>query len=98
MSHSTAERCLEGTTLDSRRHHDREDHPGPRGQPDYAVYAVGSTGAAATVPGAADLSHSIAEYEHAGRRRAAVADSPADAAGRPGGGRAVTRDRVSNGS
>jgi NADH dehydrogenase len=46
---------------------------------DYLVYAVGSTGAAPAVPGAAEHAHSIAEYEHAGRLRAAVADSPADA-------------------
>lgn len=46
---------------------------------DYLVYAVGSTGAAPAVPGAAEFTHSIAEYEHAERLRAAVTACPADA-------------------
>jgi len=41
---------------------------------DYLVYAVGSTGAALTVPGAAEFAHPIAELEHAEALRAAIAD------------------------
>ncbi|TFV61060.1 FAD-dependent oxidoreductase [Mycobacterium sp. PS03-16] len=39
---------------------------------DYLVYALGSTGGAMTVPGAAAHAHPIAEYEHAERLRAAL--------------------------
>jgi NADH dehydrogenase FAD-containing subunit len=46
---------------------------------DYLVYAVGSTGATLTVPGAAEFAYPIAEYEHAEPLRAAVAAAPADA-------------------
>lgn len=46
---------------------------------DYLVYAVGSTGAALTVPGAAEFAYPISEYEHAERLRAAVAAAAADA-------------------
>jgi NADH:ubiquinone reductase (H+-translocating) len=41
---------------------------------EYLIYAVGSTGAALTVPGAAEFAYPIAELEHAGRLRAAMAD------------------------
>ena len=40
---------------------------------DYLVYAVGSAGAAPTVPGAAEFAHPISELEHAEPLRAAVA-------------------------
>ncbi|WP_101789010.1 NAD(P)/FAD-dependent oxidoreductase [Nonomuraea indica] len=47
---------------------------------DYVVYAVGSTGAIpASVPGAADFAHSVAEFEAAERLRARLAELPADA-------------------
>ena len=39
---------------------------------DYLIYAVGSTGAAPTVPGAAEFAYPIAEFEHAQRLRAAL--------------------------
>jgi NADH dehydrogenase FAD-containing subunit len=41
---------------------------------DYLVYAVGSTGAALTVPGAAEFAYPISELEHAEALRAAMAD------------------------
>jgi NADH:ubiquinone reductase (H+-translocating) len=40
---------------------------------DYLVYAVGSTGAALTVPGAAEFAYPISELEHAEALRAAMA-------------------------
>lgn len=40
---------------------------------DYLVYALGSTGAATTVPGAAEFAYPIAEFEHAEPLRAALA-------------------------
>jgi NADH:ubiquinone reductase (H+-translocating) len=40
---------------------------------DYLIYAVGSTGAAPTVPGAAEFAYPISELEHAEPLRAAVA-------------------------
>ncbi len=40
---------------------------------DYLIYAVGSTGAALTVPGAAEFAHPISELEHAEPLRAALA-------------------------
>jgi NADH dehydrogenase len=40
---------------------------------DYLIYAVGSTGAALTVPGAAEFAHPISELEHAEQLRAAMA-------------------------
>lgn len=43
---------------------------------DYLVYAVGSTGAGWTVPGAVERAHSVAEHEQAVRLRAAVAGMP----------------------
>lgn len=46
---------------------------------DYLIYAVGSTGAAATVPGAAEFAYPISEYEHAAPLRAAVTAAAADA-------------------
>ncbi|MET1132563.1 MAG: FAD-dependent oxidoreductase [Aeromicrobium sp.] len=46
---------------------------------DYLIYAVGSTGATATVPGAAEFAYSIAEHEDAERLRAAAASCPTDA-------------------
>ncbi|WP_153412326.1 NAD(P)/FAD-dependent oxidoreductase [Nocardia macrotermitis] len=47
---------------------------------DYVVYAVGSTAAVpASVPGAVEFAYPIAEYEHAQRLRAALAEVPADA-------------------
>ncbi|KAA0092710.1 FAD-dependent oxidoreductase [Mycolicibacterium sp. P1-18] len=39
---------------------------------DYLVYALGSTGAAVTVPGAAEFAHPISEFEHAEPLRAAL--------------------------
>jgi NADH dehydrogenase FAD-containing subunit len=41
---------------------------------DYLVYAVGSTGAALTVPGAAEFAYPISELEHAEPLRAAMAE------------------------
>jgi NADH dehydrogenase FAD-containing subunit len=41
---------------------------------DYLVYAVGSTGAALTVPGAAEYAYPISELEHAASLRAAMAE------------------------
>ncbi|MGA5463533.1 NAD(P)/FAD-dependent oxidoreductase [Mycobacterium sp. NPDC050041] len=46
---------------------------------DYLIYAVGSTGAAVTVPGAAEHAYPISEFEHAEPLRAAVAGAAADA-------------------
>ncbi|WP_067812273.1 NAD(P)/FAD-dependent oxidoreductase [Actinomadura kijaniata] len=47
---------------------------------DYVVYAVGSTGAVpASVPGAAEFAHSVAEFEYARLLRAGLAELPADA-------------------
>ncbi|BDX30567.1 dehydrogenase [Mycobacterium antarcticum] len=40
---------------------------------DYLIYAVGSTGGALTVPGAAEFAHPISEFEHAEALRAAMA-------------------------
>jgi NADH:quinone reductase (non-electrogenic) len=40
---------------------------------DYLVYALGSTGAALTVPGAAEFAYPISEFEHAEPLRAALA-------------------------
>ncbi|MFC7676774.1 NAD(P)/FAD-dependent oxidoreductase [Mycolicibacterium sp. GCM10028919] len=40
---------------------------------DYLIYAVGSTGAAPTVPGAAEFAHGLSEFEHGEPLRAAVA-------------------------
>ncbi|MDT5067360.1 MAG: hypothetical protein QOK02_3515 [Mycobacterium sp.] len=40
---------------------------------DYLVYAAGSTGAPLTVPGAAEFAHPIADFEHAERLRAVMA-------------------------
>lgn len=40
---------------------------------DYLIYAVGSTGAALTVPGAAEFAYPISEFEHGEPLRAAVA-------------------------
>ena len=40
---------------------------------DYLIYAVGSTGAALTVPGAAEFAHPISELEHAEPLRVAMA-------------------------
>jgi NADH dehydrogenase len=41
---------------------------------DYLVYAVGSTGAALTVPGAAEFAYPLSEFEHAEPLRAAMAN------------------------
>lgn len=41
---------------------------------DYLIYAVGSTGAALTVPGAAEFAHPLSELEHAAPLRAAMAE------------------------
>ncbi|BBZ58802.1 NAD(P)/FAD-dependent oxidoreductase [Mycolicibacterium monacense] len=46
---------------------------------DYLIYAVGSTGAALTVPGAAEFAHPISEYEHGEPLRAALAAAAGDA-------------------
>ena len=46
---------------------------------DYLIYAVGSMGAALTVPGAAEFAHPISELEHAEPLRAAVAAIPSGA-------------------
>ncbi|BBY51787.1 dehydrogenase [Mycolicibacterium arabiense] len=40
---------------------------------DYLIYAVGSTGAAPTVPGAAEFAYAVSEFEHGEPLRAAVA-------------------------
>ena len=42
---------------------------------DYLIYAVGSTGAALTVPGAAEFAYPISELEHAQALRAALAEA-----------------------
>ncbi|MEU0494633.1 FAD-dependent oxidoreductase [Mycobacterium sp. NPDC006124] len=41
---------------------------------DYLIYALGSTGAAAVIPGAAEFAYPIAEFEHAEPLRAALAE------------------------
>lgn len=41
---------------------------------DYLIYAVGSTGAPLTVPGAAEFAYTISELEHAEHLRAAMAE------------------------
>jgi len=46
---------------------------------DYLIYAVGSTGAMPTVPGAAEFAYSIADLESAKRLRYALADLHRDA-------------------
>ncbi|MET7462947.1 FAD-dependent oxidoreductase [Nonomuraea sp. NPDC005501] len=46
---------------------------------DYLVYAVGSTGAVPSVPGAAEFAWSIAEWESAQRLRARLEELPLDA-------------------
>lgn len=46
---------------------------------DYLIYAVGSTGATAGVPGAAEFAYQIAEFEHGAPLLAALAKAPADA-------------------
>lgn len=46
---------------------------------DYLIYAVGSTGATSTVPGAAQFAFPISEYEHGAPLRAAVTAAPFDA-------------------
>ncbi|OBI76168.1 NAD(P)/FAD-dependent oxidoreductase [Mycobacterium sp. E740] len=46
---------------------------------DYLVYAVGSNGAASSVPGAAEFAYPISEFEHAEPLRAALAGAAADA-------------------
>ena len=46
---------------------------------DYLIYAVGSTGAALTVPGAAEYAHPISELEHAASLRRAMATLPSGA-------------------
>lgn len=46
---------------------------------DYLIYAVGSTGATSTTPGAAEFAYPIAEYEHAAQLQAAVTAAGADA-------------------
>ncbi|KUI29396.1 pyridine nucleotide-disulfide oxidoreductase [Mycobacterium sp. IS-1496] len=46
---------------------------------DYLIYAVGSTGAALDVPGAAEFAYPISEYEHGEPLRAAVAGAVPDA-------------------
>ncbi|MGM7644815.1 NAD(P)/FAD-dependent oxidoreductase [Nocardia sp. JW2] len=45
---------------------------------DYLVYAVGSTGGAAAVPGAAEFAYSPAEFEEAHRLRAGLDELPLD--------------------
>jgi NADH:ubiquinone reductase (H+-translocating) len=52
---------------------------GPPLRYDYLVYAVGSAGAALTVPGAAEHAHPIAVLEDAQALRPALAAAPADA-------------------
>ncbi|BCI54899.1 dehydrogenase [Mycolicibacterium litorale] len=46
---------------------------------DYLIYAVGSTGAALTVPGAAEFAFPISEFEHGQPLRAALATAADDA-------------------
>ena len=46
---------------------------------DYLIYAVGSTGAAPAVPGAAEFAYPISEYEHATLLRDALQDAAAAA-------------------
>ena len=46
---------------------------------DYLIYAVGSTGAALTVPGAAEFAYPISEFEHGEPLREAVAETHPDA-------------------
>ncbi|MGK8523030.1 NAD(P)/FAD-dependent oxidoreductase [Nocardia asteroides] len=46
---------------------------------DYLVYAVGSTGAAPSVPGVAGFAYSLAEFEFARRLRARLDEVPLDA-------------------
>lgn len=46
---------------------------------DYLIYAVGSTGAALDVPGAAEFVHPVSEYEQCEPLRAAVAEAATDA-------------------
>lgn len=46
---------------------------------DYLIYAVGSTGAAVDVPGAAEFAHPISEYEHGEPLRAALTATAPDA-------------------
>ncbi len=46
---------------------------------DYLIYAVGSTGATSSTPGAAEFAFSIAEFESARRLRARLAEVPLDA-------------------
>ena len=46
---------------------------------DYLIYAVGSTGTAPTVPGAAEFAYPISEYEHATLLREALEGAAADA-------------------
>jgi NADH dehydrogenase len=41
---------------------------------DYLIYAVGSTGASLTVPGAAEFAYPISDYEHGEALRGAMAD------------------------
>lgn len=43
---------------------------------DYLIYAVGSTGAVAEVPGCAEFAHSVADLESAQRLHYALADLP----------------------
>lgn len=45
---------------------------GERVRYDYLIYAVGSTGAALTVPGATEFAYPLSEFEHGDRLRAAV--------------------------
>ncbi|OMB91767.1 NAD(P)/FAD-dependent oxidoreductase [Mycobacterium colombiense] len=47
---------------------------------DYLIYAVGSTGAASTVPGYAEYAHSVADLESAQRLHYALTDLPLPAA------------------
>ncbi|MDZ4233917.1 MAG: FAD-dependent oxidoreductase, partial [Dietzia sp.] len=46
---------------------------------DYLIYAVGSTGATSTVPGAAEFAYPISEYEDAAPLKAAVEAADTDA-------------------
>ncbi|KUI25196.1 NAD(P)/FAD-dependent oxidoreductase [Mycobacterium sp. GA-2829] len=46
---------------------------------DYLIYAVGSTGAALEVPGAAEFAYPISEFEHGEPLRAALVDAAPDA-------------------
>jgi NADH:ubiquinone reductase (H+-translocating) len=52
---------------------------GARLRYDFLVYAVGSTAATGTVPGAAEFGYPIAEYEHAQRLRSRLDDLHPDA-------------------